>query len=76
LALTTGAPILPVTIRGTIAVLRSGDDQVHKGRTVHLDIHAPIDPAAFGRPRMKDLMALVREQIASTLPEEHRGQTE
>lgn len=73
LALSTGAPILPVTIRGTIDVLRSGDDRVHKGRTVHLDVHEAIDPAGFGRTRMKDLIALVRERIASTLPEHLRG---
>lgn len=63
LALDAGVPILPVTIDGTIDVLRSGDTVVHKGRTVRVKIHAPIDVSEFTRQRMRQLMDQVKSRI-------------
>jgi 1-acyl-sn-glycerol-3-phosphate acyltransferase len=69
LALDAGVPILPVSIDGTIDVLRSGDTVVHKGRTVRVKIHPPIDVSEFTRPRMRDLMDIVRTRIEAGLPQ-------
>lgn len=68
LALDAGVPILPVTIDGTIDVLRSGDTVVHKGRTVRVKIHAPIDVSEFTRQRMRQLMDQVKSRIDEGLP--------
>jgi 1-acyl-sn-glycerol-3-phosphate acyltransferase len=68
LALDAGVPILPVTIDGTIDVLRSGDTVVHKGRTVRVKIHPPIDVREFTRQRMRQLMDQVRSSIDAGLP--------
>jgi 1-acyl-sn-glycerol-3-phosphate acyltransferase len=67
LALDVGVPILPVTLRGTIDVLRAGDKVVHKGRRVDVDVHAPILATDFKRGQVKQLSDAVRERIASTL---------
>ncbi|HEX2732680.1 MAG TPA: lysophospholipid acyltransferase family protein [Polyangiaceae bacterium] len=67
LALDAAVPILPVTIDGSIDVLRSGDTVVNKGRTVQVRIHQPIDVTTYSRPRMRDLMDLVHSRIASGL---------
>jgi 1-acyl-sn-glycerol-3-phosphate acyltransferase len=61
--------ILPVSLDGTIRVHRSGDSQVHKGETVRVTIHPPIEPAKYGREGIKELMADVRTAILSGLPE-------
>jgi 1-acyl-sn-glycerol-3-phosphate acyltransferase len=68
LALDSGVPILPVTIDGTIGVLRSGDTTVHKGRSVRVKIHEPIDVTKFTRQRIRELMDKVRTQISDGLP--------
>jgi 1-acyl-sn-glycerol-3-phosphate acyltransferase len=68
LALDAGVPILPVTIDGTIDVLRSGDTIVHKGRSVRVKIHAPIDVRDYTRQTMRELMDQVRTRIEDGLP--------
>lgn len=73
LAFATEAPILPVSIVGSIRVHRSGDRQVHLGRRVPVVVHAPLDPLAYGKKRLRELMAEVRTRIASGLPPEYRG---
>lgn len=65
LAREAGVPILPVTIDGTINVHRSGDSVVHRGRTVKVVIHQAIDPGAYGRGGVKELMEAVRTSIES-----------
>ncbi len=67
LALDAGVPILPVSIDGTIDVLRSGDTVVNRGKTVAVSIHAPIDVTKYSRPRIRDLMDRVRGDIESGL---------
>ncbi|HEU4732691.1 MAG TPA: lysophospholipid acyltransferase family protein, partial [Kofleriaceae bacterium] len=56
LALATGAPIIPVAIRGTREILPAGTLVMHTGRQVSVQIGAPIDVA--GRD-LADLMAQV-----------------
>jgi len=63
----TGVPVVPVTIVGTHQLLPKGKSLAHPGR-VTLVFHEPISPAAF--PNKNDLIAAVRERIASALPEE------
>ncbi len=67
LALDAGAPILPVTIDGTIDVLSPGGTVVHKGRTVRVIIHEPIDVTRYTRATLRELMDRVREAIESDL---------
>jgi 1-acyl-sn-glycerol-3-phosphate acyltransferase len=71
LALATGAPILPVSIRGTRDVLRAKGVRSRPGVEVFVTIHAPIDPARFKsmtRKAARDALSdEVRQAIASGL---------
>lgn len=70
LAMETGIPVVPVTILGTAECWPKGTWAMKPG-TATLVFHAPVEPANFsGR---EALMAAVREQIASALPEDKRG---
>lgn len=65
LAMETGAPCVPVSIHGTESMMAKGSVRVHPG-TAHIVFHQPLDPKQFaGRD---ELMAAMREQIASGLP--------
>jgi 1-acyl-sn-glycerol-3-phosphate acyltransferase len=66
LAMETGAPCVPVSIWGTEKMMSKGSIRIHPG-TAHVIFHAPINPANF--QTREDLMAAVREAIASALPE-------
>jgi 1-acyl-sn-glycerol-3-phosphate acyltransferase len=63
LALKSGLPIVPVGIRGTRAIQHSKSFAIHPG-TVVITYGAPIDTAAYGLRRKKELTAEVRRQIA------------
>jgi len=71
LALETGAPILPVSIRGTRDVLRAKGILTRPGKEVYVTIHPPIDPAAYAplgrRAARQALSEEVRRAIASGL---------
>lgn len=71
LALETGMPILPVTVRGTRDALPSHGALTRRGVHVEVTIHPPIDVtpyAAMDRKEGRDaLMARVREAIGSAL---------
>lgn len=71
LSLETGAPILPVSIRGTREVLQAHGLRSRHGVDVAVTIHRPIDPKPFsGRPSREARDALaeeVRRSIASGL---------
>jgi 1-acyl-sn-glycerol-3-phosphate acyltransferase len=73
LAFATEAPILPLSICGSIRVHKSGDDRVHLGVRVPVVVHAPVEPMAYGKRRLKELMAEVRARIESGLPPEYRA---
>jgi 1-acyl-sn-glycerol-3-phosphate acyltransferase len=70
LAIEAGVPVVPVTILGTAELWPKGTLAMKSGRAT-LIFHPPIDPADFAD--RDQLMAAVREQIASALPEERRG---
>ena len=55
LALGTGASIVPVAVRGTLAILPRGGKAMQTGRTVHVRIGAPISVAG------RDLEGLMRD---------------
>jgi 1-acyl-sn-glycerol-3-phosphate acyltransferase len=69
LAQEADAPIVPVTILGTEQILPKGKFLLRRGQAT-IVFHAPISPAAF--PDQKDLIAAVRDAIASALPPERR----
>ena len=63
LAMKSGLPIVPVGIRGSRAVQSRGSFAIHPG-TVAVTYGAPIDPAAYGVRRKRELIAEVRRRIA------------
>lgn len=71
LSLDTGAPILPVSIRGTREVLRSRGVRTRHGVEVVVTIHEAVDPSRFSalpRRAARDALAEeVRRAIASGL---------
>ena len=67
LALLTGARILPVAIYGTRRILPGRGTVVHTGQRVTVTILPPVDPAAYGVERRRELMADVRAAIAVAL---------
>jgi len=69
LAMESGVAVVPVTISGTEKLMPKGEWRIRPG-TVNLIFHAPISPAGF--IDREQLMAAVREQIRSGLPEEMR----
>ncbi len=64
LALGTGAPIVPVAIRGTIDILPRGGKVMRSGQRVSVQIGAPIDVA--GRD-MSDLISQVSEFLVKNV---------
>jgi 1-acyl-sn-glycerol-3-phosphate acyltransferase len=66
LALSAGAPCIPISIYGTEKLLRKGSFRMSRG-DADVIFHPPIDPAAFSS--REDLMQAVRAAIASGLPE-------
>lgn len=69
LAMESGVPVLPMTIRGGHELMPKGSLKIRKG-TATVVFHPPISPADC-RDR-EDLMAKVRDAIASALPPEQR----
>lgn len=69
LAQEADAPIVPVTILGTEQILPKGKFLLRRGPAT-IVFHAPISPARF--TDQKDLIAAVRDAIASALPPERR----
>lgn len=63
LALKSGLPIVPVGIRGSRAIQRKGSFAIHPG-TITVTYGAPIDTAAYGLRRKRELTAEVRHRIA------------
>jgi len=73
IALRAGAPIVPVTIRGTFDLLPKTTLAPRPGR-VDVFIGAPIDTRAFSEKRLPDLIELTRMAIESKLaPEQQSG---
>jgi len=72
LALDTKTRILPITIDGTRFVLPAHTARISRGKLVRVRFHPPIDPAPYGLERRDELVARVRDTIASALPKELR----
>jgi 1-acyl-sn-glycerol-3-phosphate acyltransferase len=66
LALDAGAPIVPVSIRGTYELMPRGARRIGKG-AVRIVFHEPIAVSDFGPETMPELMERVRAAIASAL---------
>src|SRR6185369_572752 len=75
LAMKTGLPIVPVGVRGTRAVQRKDSFAIHPG-TVEVRYGAPIDIAAYGIRRKKELIAEVRSRIAELAGLDAGGEAE
>jgi 1-acyl-sn-glycerol-3-phosphate acyltransferase len=69
MAIETGVPIVPVTILGTLEILPKGRFTIRPG-TATFVFHPAVEPTAFAD--RDALVAAVREQIASALPQERR----
>jgi len=65
LAKETGAPIVPVAVSGTQAMMRKGSAAITPG-VAKIAMLPAIDPAAYGT--RDELMAAVRAAIAAALP--------
>jgi len=70
LAMETGAPVVPVSIWGTESMMKKGSVSITPG-TAHVVFHAPLWPRDYAT--REDLIAAVRQSIASSLPEWMRG---
>jgi 1-acyl-sn-glycerol-3-phosphate acyltransferase len=68
LARQSGLRILPVSIEGTRFALPAGGMTVTKGVDVQVTIGDPVDPAAYDRNQMVDLVNAVRAAIEKNLP--------
>lgn len=68
LALATDAPIVPVTIRGSYELMPKGSFFVRRGK-VDVVFHEPVPVDGYDHESMPELMARVREAIASVLPD-------
>jgi 1-acyl-sn-glycerol-3-phosphate acyltransferase len=64
LALASGAPIVPVTIRGTFELMPKGQKFARRG-TVRVAFHDPIPAAGYTPETMAGLMDEVRKAILS-----------
>jgi len=67
MALDNGVRILPLAIDGTRDALPAGGVRVHPGKRVVITVLPPVDPAAYGHERRKELIAEVRGRIAAAL---------
>jgi 1-acyl-sn-glycerol-3-phosphate acyltransferase len=66
LAMEAGAPVVPISIHGTEAMMPKGSGRVRPG-TANIVFHDALDPARFAS--REELMSAVRAAIAAGLPE-------
>lgn len=67
LALETGVPIVPVTIRGTFELMPKGQRFARKGK-VRVEFHEPVPVSGRSRENMDELMDKVRRAVAGDGP--------
>jgi 1-acyl-sn-glycerol-3-phosphate acyltransferase len=70
LAMETGAPVVPISIWGTESMMKKGSVNITPG-TAHVVFHAPLWPRDYSA--REELIAAVRQSVASSLPEWMRG---
>jgi 1-acyl-sn-glycerol-3-phosphate acyltransferase len=66
LEMETGSPVAPISIWGTESMMEKGSMRITPG-TAHVVFHAPLWPRDYAT--REELMAAVRQSIASSLPE-------
>ena len=71
LAMETGRPVAPISIWGTENMMKKGSIRITPG-TAHVVFHAPLWPRDYAT--REDLLAAVRQSIASSLPAWMRGE--
>jgi 1-acyl-sn-glycerol-3-phosphate acyltransferase len=71
LAMESGAPVIPVSIRGSEQMMTKGSLRIQPG-TAHVTFHAPVYPAQFAT--REQLILAVRMAIASGLPQSMWGE--
>ena len=73
-AISTGAPIVPTIIHGTIAVQPKGSFRVRSG-DVNIHFLEPVPTAGYSYEQRAELMAIVWQRMADALHREYSVQT-
>lgn len=71
LAIRGGVPIVPITLKGTQAIMAKGKWEVYRG-TVRVTIHQPVQTRGLSVEDRETLAEEVRSVIASALPPDQR----
>ena len=74
MAVDTGAPIVPIILRGTRSIMTKGSWRIHPG-DVTLSIEKPIDTTGYTRDTKEDLIKTVRNVICEIFEKEARFDT-
>jgi 1-acyl-sn-glycerol-3-phosphate acyltransferase len=69
MAVQAGAPIVPISVSGSIKIMRKGDWAMHPG-VVRITIHDPVPTEGLGSEDREMLMEKVRQAILSGLAED------
>jgi 1-acyl-sn-glycerol-3-phosphate acyltransferase len=71
LALQAGVPVVPVTLRGGVEVLRKGSRRIRPG-AIHVHFSAPVETSGYTPATKEALILKVREAIEIELQREPR----
>jgi 1-acyl-sn-glycerol-3-phosphate acyltransferase len=74
MAVDTGAPIVPVILRGTRSIMTKGSWRIHPG-DVTMSIEKPIDTTGYTRDTKEDLIKIVRRVICEVFEKETKFDT-
>ena len=74
MAVDTGAPIVPVILRGTRSIMAKGSWRINPG-DVTLSIEKPIDTTGYTRDTKEDLIKIVRSVICEVFEKETKFDT-
>ena len=74
MAVDTGAPIVPVILRGTRSIMAKGSWRINPG-DVTLSIEKPIDTTGYTRDTKEDLIKIVRSVICEVFERETKFDT-
>ena len=69
MAIDAGVPIVPVTIRGSSAIMPKGEIKLFPS-TIHITVHEPVSTEGYSKETIARLIEIVRTRIASALTEE------
>ena len=74
MAVDTGAPIVPIILRGTRSIMTKGSWRINPDK-VTLSIEKPIDTSGFTRDTKEDLIKIVRSVICEVFERETKFDT-